>query len=105
MPPSRLAHRCGGRKYSAGSSVNRKAVLKSRYVIEGLVGPGTRCRLIADEADAMVRASGSLNVVRLHFPVSMTSARSIWSQMAPEFSPIGPGVGTAADAVPQEAAG
>jgi hypothetical protein len=30
-------------------------------------GPGTWCRLIADEASAMVRASGSL--VRFHFPV------------------------------------
>jgi hypothetical protein len=35
----------------------------------------------------------------------MTSARSIWSQMTPKFSPVGTGVGTAADAVPQEAGG
>jgi hypothetical protein len=31
------------------------------------VGPGTWCRLIADEAGAMARASESL--VRFHFPV------------------------------------
>jgi hypothetical protein len=44
-------------------------------------------------------------LIRSRRSVSMTSARSIWSQMTPKFSSCRTGVGAAAGAVPQEAGG